>query len=221
MFPGQAGEIGLPGGRQGEDGTSFFHGHRRGEAVRGGELGERGDGGRGRRHGVQLPLDALRCPGLEQRHPRFFFPSLYGHQVEIIRNVGAAEDLPCARRRLVQRQERDQATGPVLDAMDFESALLREDVRPLALPRPGEKRRAQPGGGDEPVPHRGPHRLQTVVDLDFHRPADRLTDRRMRQRDRGIRPPPLRRPRPPPSLRPWRTRSRRRDRPRTPGPSSS
>jgi chaperonin GroES len=149
VLSGKASEVGFPRGRQGQDGTSLFHGYRRGETARGRDLREQRGGRRGGRHGVQLPLDALARSGLEQRHPRLFLAPGHRNQIEIVGNVGAAQELERTGRGLMKWQERDQPVRSVVDAVDREPAAVREDPGPLGLPRPGEERRLEPGGRDE------------------------------------------------------------------------
>jgi len=139
VFTGQAGEVGLPGGRQCEHGTSFFHRGRYDNAAPGRQLGQLGDSPGALGHRVKVPLDALGAPGLEKGRPGFVLPALGRNQIEIVGDVGPTEQLHHARPRLMKRQERDQASGIVLDTPDLESAVGRERPRPLALPCPGEK----------------------------------------------------------------------------------
>ena len=168
VFSGKAGEVGLPGGWQGEHGTSFFHRGGRFETASGRERRQRADRGRHLGHGVQRPLDLLRRPGLKESHPRLLLPPLDRNQIEIVGNVGTPDDLQGAGRRFVERQERHEVSAAVLNAPDLEAVAVGKRARPLALPRPGEKRRSQTGGRDEPVPRGSPYRFQPVTDRDFH-----------------------------------------------------
>src|SRR5436309_3233143 len=90
-------------------------------------------------------------------------------QVEVVRNIGAADEREHARRGLVERQEGHEPALSVLDAPNLEAPVGGERPRPLALPGPREERRPQATLRHKVVPRGDAHRLEAVDDVCLHR----------------------------------------------------
>ena len=210
-------EVVLPGARQCEHRTSFLrcHGRRQSERARQGR-----NGGRRRRRGrdhVQVPDTCPPGQRLEERAPRFLLASPRHDQVEIIRDVGAADQAQKARLRFVERQHGDQVTRVVLHRPDFDSPGRCECAGPFPLPCEGDKWGAEMRGGVHITPGGRADRLQPVQGFDFH---DARVTAPLKDQMRNP-TPRVRRPRLRPSPRRPRSRSRRPARRRIPCPSSS
>src|SRR5207245_9812562 len=73
-----------------------------------------------------------------------------------------------ARYALVCEQESDDAFG-IAHAPDLDTVIGGEDLRPLALPDPGEEWRAQLRSGVKRAPRGFADRVEAVEDVDLHR----------------------------------------------------
>src|SRR5262249_34641369 len=133
-----------------------------------GERRRRRHGGRGARHGMEVPHRARRRARSEQCGPRFLLTTRDGDQVQIVGDVGAAEDAKHAGAGFIEGQQGDELVR-VLHAPDLETVPGGEDLGPLVLPDPAEERRAQRRAGVELAPRGFADRVEAIVNVDLHR----------------------------------------------------
>src|SRR5712692_9123668 len=104
---------------------------------------------------------------IEQRLPRLFLTTGDGDEVEIVGDLDAAQDAEDPGLGFVERQQREQSAR-IGHAPELETVTGGEHLHPLALPDPGEERRAKARPGVQLVPRRRADRLEAVVDVDLH-----------------------------------------------------
>src|SRR5712691_1138060 len=117
---------------------------------------------------MKIPHRSRGRARIEQRLPRLFLTTGGGDEVEIVGVLDAAQDAEHPGLGFVERQQSDQSAR-VSYAPDLETVTGGEHLRPLALPDPGEERRAEARPGVELVPCPFTDRLEAVVNVDLHR----------------------------------------------------
>ena len=106
--------------------------------------------------------------GGQKRGPDLHLSAGFGEEIEVVGHVHAADQPEKSGLRFVERQQAEEPAGLVRHPAESPSPLRRERARPLALPGPGEERRAQRGGGMERLPCGGADRVEILEDLDLH-----------------------------------------------------
>src|SRR5262245_12723705 len=167
LLAGEGGQVVVPGGGQIEDRTALLHRRRHRETEGRGDSRGRRDGDRARGHGVEVPDPGHRGARGEERRPRLLLAARSGDEVEVVRDVGAPDQLHRRRAALVERQERD-GLSVILDAPHFEPAPGSEGPDPFALPGPREKGHAQAQAAVHRAPGDGADRLEAIVHDDLH-----------------------------------------------------
>src|SRR3989442_8209047 len=115
-----------------------------------------------------LPGDPRGGARLEERYPCLLLAARERDQVEVVRNIGAADEREHAWRGLVERQEGHEPALSVLDAPNLEAPVGGERPRPLALPGPREERRPQATLRHKVVPRGDAHPLEAGGHLPPH-----------------------------------------------------
>jgi hypothetical protein len=133
-------EVRLPGLRQPQHWTSFFH-HGRHRETRGRRQRRGGgDGGRGLGYRVELPHRGIGGARGQKRGPGLFLALAQDEQIQVVGDIGAACEHQPVGRGLDEGQQRHQLACAVGDPSQLEPAPPRKRCHPLALPGPGEER---------------------------------------------------------------------------------